>query len=74
MSISSFTIRHDGKIVIQCKWQASDGSIDEKYPFEVLSIQLNEFPTIIVLDGGGYNKGAEMWLKGQVEKTSYFMS
>ncbi len=55
-------------LVIQCKWQASSGSIEEKYPFEVLSIQLNEFPTIIVLDGGGYTKGSEMWLKGQAGK------
>ena len=45
-------------LVIQCKWQASSGSIEEKHPFEVLSIQLNEFPTIIVLDSGGYSKDA----------------
>ena len=55
-------------LVIQCKWQASPGSVEEKYPFEVLSIQLNEFNTIIVLDGGGYSKGAEMWLKSQAGK------
>lgn len=52
-------------LIIQCKWQASSGSVEEKYPFEVLSIQLSEFATIVVLDGGGYSKGAEMWLKGQ---------
>ncbi len=52
-------------LVIQCKWQASSGSVEEKYPFEVLSIQKNEFPTIILLDGGGYTKGAENWIKGQ---------
>ena len=34
----------------------------------MFSIQLNEFDTIIVLDGGGYSKGAEFWLKGQVGK------
>lgn len=55
-------------LVIQCKWQASTGSVEEKYPFEVLSIQLNEFATIIVLDGGGYGRGAESWLKGQAGK------
>lgn len=55
-------------LVLQCKWQASPGSVDQKYPFEVLSIQLNEFKTIIVLDGGGYSKGAELWLKSQVDK------
>ncbi len=55
-------------LVIQCKWQASPGSVEEKYPFEVLSIQLNEFETILVLDGGGYSKEATMWLKGQAGK------
>lgn len=55
-------------LVIQCKWQASHGTVDEKFPFEVLSIQLNEFPTIIVLDGGGYRPGAEQWLRGQAGK------
>ena len=55
-------------LVIQCKWQASPGSVEEKYPFEVLSIQLNEFNTIIVLDGGGYSRGAEMWLRSQAGK------
>lgn len=55
-------------LVIQCKWQASSGSVEEKYPFEVLNIQKDDYPTIIVLDGGGYSKGAEGWLKGQAGK------
>ena len=56
-------------LVIQCKWQASRGSVEEKYPFEVLSIQTTSIPTIIVLDGGGYSKGAKDWLMGQAGKT-----
>ena len=55
-------------LVLQCKWQASTGSVEEKYPFEVLSINLGEYPTIIVLDGGGYSRGAEFWLKQQAGK------
>ena len=55
-------------LVIQCKWQASGGSVDEKYPFEVLNIQQSGYPSIIVLDGGGYSKSAEQWLKGQSGK------
>ena len=53
-------------LIIQCKWQAVSGSVEEKYPFEVLSIQANQPPAIIVLDGGGYSAGAERWLKGEV--------
>lgn len=55
-------------LVIQCKWQASSGSVEEKYPFEVLNIQKDEYPTIVVLDGGGYSKGSESWLKNQAGK------
>ena len=55
-------------LVIQSKWQASRGSVEEKYPFEVLSIAQNEFDTIIILDGGGYTNGAKLWLVNQAGK------
>lgn len=55
-------------LVIQCKWQASGGTTDEKYPFEVLSINADGYPAIVVLDGGGYRQGAEQWLRGQAGK------
>lgn len=55
-------------LVVQCKWQSSGGSVHEKYPFEVLSIQQGEFDTIILLDGGGYHKGAKQWLLNQAGK------
>ena len=55
-------------LVIQCKWQASGGSVDEKYPFEVLNIQQSGYETIMVLDGGGYSSGAAQWLRGQAGK------
>ena len=52
-------------LIIQCKWQAVSGSVEEKYPFEVLSIRANQPPAIIVLDGGGYSEGSKRWLKGE---------
>lgn len=57
-------------LVIQCKWQASSGSVEEKYPFEVLSTNLNPYPTIILLDGGGYSAGAAQWLRLQAGQNS----
>ena len=60
--------RHPNGLVIQCKWQASRGSVEEKYPYEVLSIGQGEFDALIVLDGGGYSQGAEQWLRGQAGK------
>lgn len=53
-------------LIIECKWQQSGGSVDEKYPFLVLNIKKLSIDTIIILDGQGYKKGAEVWLKEQV--------
>ena len=55
-------------LVIESKWQASSGSADQKYPFEVQTINLNPYPTIIVLDGDGYNVLAGQWLKSHAGK------
>ena len=55
-------------LVIECKWQASGGKVDRKYPFEVLSIKKNQYDTILVLDGGGYTQGAKNWLIQQTGK------
>ena len=57
--------KHPDCLVIQCKWQTSSGSVDQKYPYDVESIKINPQPTIIILDGGGYSQGAERWLKAQ---------
>lgn len=69
-----FLVYHPRKwpqsLVIQCKWQASSGSVEEKYPFEVQSIQQVGYPAIIILDGGGYSRGAEQWLKAQAGKNN----
>ncbi|MCY4404616.1 MAG: hypothetical protein OXD54_18775 [Candidatus Poribacteria bacterium] len=55
-------------LIIQCKWQSKTGSVDEKYPFEVLSIDKNSYSTIIVLDGGGYSSVSGEWLRSQAGK------
>ena len=60
---------HSACLAIQCRWQASSGSVHEKFPFDVLSIRANELDTIIVLDGGGYADQAKSWLLGQVSET-----
>ena len=54
-------------LIIECKWQQSNGSVDEKYPFTIFNIFKIGVPTIILLDGGGYKKQAMEWLKGQAD-------
>ena len=59
--------RWPDNLIIESKWQQSGGSVDEKYPYLVLNIQIQyQCPTILVLDGGGYKKGAESWIRSQV--------
>ena len=56
-------------LVIESKWQQSNGSVDEKFPFLVANIR-EKYPceAIILLDGGGYKVGAEKWLRAQVDR------
>ena len=42
--------------------------MDEKYPFLVLNVK-TKYPhrTVLVLDGRGYKKEVQAWLKSQVD-------
>jgi hypothetical protein len=56
------------KLIIECKWQQGRGSVDEKYPYNVLNIREKyPCPSIILLDGGGFRPGAGAWLRAQVD-------
>ena len=57
-------------LVIECKWQQSGGSVDEKYPFLVLNINKTGCPTMILIDGGGYKQSAKKWLSEQAHPKS----
>ncbi len=54
-------------LIIECKWQESGGSVDEKFPYLNLNIQ-NHYPapTIVVIGGEGMRDGAVGWMKQQV--------
>ena len=55
-------------LIIESKWQASGGSVDEKFPYLVENI-MKRFPcpAIIILAGGGAKAGAVKWLRAQVD-------
>lgn len=53
-------------LIIECKWQQSGGSVDEKYPFLYFNIMKCGVPTVVLLDGNGYKKTAKEWLKSMV--------
>ncbi|WP_208095866.1 PD-(D/E)XK nuclease superfamily protein [Nostoc sp. 106C] len=55
-------------LIIECKWQESGGSVDEKFPYLNLNIQ-QSYPaqTIVVIGGEGMREGAINWLRQQVK-------
>ncbi len=67
-----FIINHPDKhrdgLIIECKWQQSRGSVDQKFPYAVLNIkQIFPCPAVMILDGEGYGSGAAEWLRSQVD-------
>ena len=54
-------------LIIECKWQQTSGSVDEKLPYLNLNIQ-NCYPeqAIVLIDGGGMKPQAISWLNKQV--------
>ena len=59
--------RWPDNLIIESKWQQSGGSVDEKYHYLILNINIQyKCPTILLIDGGGYKKGAERWIRSQV--------
>ncbi len=50
---------------VECKWQQSSGSVDEKFPYLFLNCteKMTEPHIIVLLDGGGAKQGAIDWFK-----------
>ena len=60
--------KHPNKLIIECKWQQTLGTTDEKYPYNVLNIrEMYPCPAIILLAGAGFRSGAAAWLRAQVD-------
>ncbi len=57
--------RYGLKIRVECKWQQSSGSVDEKFPYVYLNCveKMPEATIFIVVDGGGAKSGAVAWLR-----------
>lgn len=65
--------KYDLKIRIECKWQQSAGSVDEKLPYLYLNAieSMPEKEIMILIDGDGFKKGAKMWLRNAVKEKLY---
>lgn len=52
-----------GRANIECKYQESGGSVDEKFPYVVLNALVSDADTtVVVLGGHAFKKGAIDWL------------
>ncbi|MGB3614772.1 MAG: PD-(D/E)XK nuclease superfamily protein [Elainellaceae cyanobacterium] len=58
---------------IECKWQQSTGSVDEKLPYLYLNCieAMPEQDIIIIAGGGGMKPGAIPWLRAAVKQGKY---
>jgi hypothetical protein len=60
-------------IRIECKWQQTPGSVDEKLPYLYLNTieAMPENSIMILIDGDGWKAGAIKWLKDAVNNKKY---
>ena len=65
---------YDLEIRIECKWQQSSGSVDEKFPYLYLNCieKMPESTIIIIVDGGGAKEGAVEWLNSAAKSSKYW--
>lgn len=52
-------------LIIECKYQETNGSADEKFPYTVLSLKKTGIPTILLLIGEGAKRKAVDWCTRQ---------
>tara|TARA_X000000950_G_C13854066_1_gene635835 strand:+ start:1179 stop:1634 length:456 start_codon:yes stop_codon:yes gene_type:complete len=64
--------KYNKQIRIECKWQQTPGSVDEKLPYLFLNAtkKMNENEIMIIIDGKGWKKGAIPWLKEAVSSSN----
>lgn len=62
-----------GEYRIECKWQQSSGSVDEKFPYLYLNCieQMPESNIIIIIDGSGAKPGAVEWIRQAAKDKLY---
>lgn len=65
--------RYGFNIRMECKWQQSAGSVDEKLPYLYLNTieAMPEKHIVIIIDGEGFKEGAKKWLRDAVKDKKY---
>ena len=66
LAIDTDTDRH---MRTEVKWQSAAGSVDEKFTY-LMDNAVNAFPekeVNLIIDGGGYKKGAREWVQRAID-------
>lgn len=65
--------KYNFEIRLECKWQQSAGSVDEKLPYLYLNCieSMPENHIVIVIDGDGFKPGSKIWLREAVKQKKY---
>jgi hypothetical protein len=65
--------KYNLRIRIECKWQQTAGSVDEKLPYLYLNTieAMPEKDVMILIDGEGFKAGAKTWLRKAVKDKLY---
>ncbi len=61
-------------LAIEAKWQKSQGSVEEKFPYLVENIKLYPCPAIVIMGGKGTTEGAEKWLLRQANEVENLLA
>ena len=61
-------------LIIEAKWQSSNGSVDEKLAYTALSLAKQRGEKILILDGGGFREGAKEYVEGIKSVTTFSLS
>jgi hypothetical protein len=62
-------VKFPSGLVIECKYQGTSGSVDEKFPYTVLSLKNMPCPSVLLMEGGGANPKARDWVMRQKDTT-----
>jgi hypothetical protein len=67
------SVRYGLDVRIECKWQQSAGSVDEKFPYVYLNAAdaMPEPLVLIIVDGGGAKPAAVQWLRDAARERRY---
>lgn len=64
--------KYPGGLVIECKSQESNGSVDEKYPYTLENLKSTGCAAILVVEGDGPKPGALEWCQRQADASDWF--